>query len=72
MDDILSLLDDCHAEYFMYAPSMFHMIEYYVLKSQRHDPDTTTHMEALSGENADEYYRSMDYKIQSLMRSDTW
>ena len=29
------------------------MIEYYVIKSQIHNPDTPTYMEALSGENAE-------------------
>ena len=29
-------------------------------------------MEALSGENQEEYFKSMDDEIQSLMRSDTW
>ena len=29
-------------------------------------------MEALSGENAEEYFKSMDYEIQILMRRDTW
>ena len=47
---------------------MFHIREYYVLKSQNHDPDTTTYMEAISSENKDEYYNAMDNKIQSLRR----
>ena len=50
-DDTLSLLYNCDAEYFMDTPSTFHMIWYYVLKSQIHDPDTQTILEALSGEN---------------------
>ena len=50
-DDILSLLADWNAEDCMDASSMFYMIKYYVLKSQSHDSDTPTYMEALSGEN---------------------
>ena len=56
----------------MYTPSMFHMIEYYVLKSQSHDPDTPTYTEASSGENAEEYFKAMYDEIQSIMRRDTW
>ena len=29
-------------------------------------------MEALSGENPEEYFKAMDDEIQSLMRRDTW
>ena len=29
-------------------------------------------MEALSGENAEEYFKTMDDEIQSLIRRDTW
>ena len=29
-------------------------------------------MEALSGENLEEYFKTMDDEIQSLMRRDTW
>ena len=29
-------------------------------------------MEALSGENTDEYFKAMDDEIQSLTRRDTW
>ena len=29
-------------------------------------------MEALSGENTDEYFKAIDDEIQSLMRRDTW
>ena len=29
-------------------------------------------MEALSGENSEEYFKTMDDEIQSLMRRDTW
>ena len=53
-DDILSLLDEWDEEYFMDTPSTFHMREYYVLKSQCHNPDTPKYMEALSGENVEE------------------
>ena len=49
MDDILLLLAEWDLEYCMDTPSMFHMRESYVLKTQRHDPDTPTYMEALSG-----------------------
>ena len=51
---------------------MFHMREYYVLKYQRHYPDTTTYMETLSGENTDEYSKAMDDGIKNIMRRDTW
>ena len=50
-DEILLLLADWDAEDCMDTPSTFHMGEYYVLKSQSHDTDTPTYMEALSGEN---------------------
>ena len=53
-------------------PSTFNMREYYVIKYQSHDPDTPTFMESLSGENVDEYYKAMDYEIQSLMKRYTW
>ena len=71
-DDILLLLAKRDAEYFMDAPSTFHMRESYVLKSQGHDHNTQTYMDALSGENDDEYYRAIDDKIKSLMVRDTW
>ena len=29
-------------------------------------------MEALSGENSEEYFKAMDDEIHSLMRRDTW
>ena len=48
-NDILPLLDEWDAKYFMDMPSTFHIIESYVIKSQSHDPDTPTYMEALSG-----------------------
>ena len=47
------------------------MREYYVLKTQSHDPDNPTYMEALSGKNLEEYFKAMDDEIQSLMRRDT-
>ena len=56
----------------MNVPSTFNMREYYVIKYQSHDPDTPTFMESLSGENVDEYYKAMNYEIQSLMKRDTW
>ena len=52
--DILSLLADWDAEDCMDTTSTFHMREYYALKTQSHDPDTPTYMEALSGENLEE------------------
>ena len=51
-DDILSLMVEWDAEDFMDTPSTFHMIESHALKTQSHDPDTPTYMEALSGENS--------------------
>ena len=66
------LPDEWDAEYFKDSPSTFHIRESYALNSQSHDPDTPTYMEALSGENVEEYFKAMDDKIQSLMRRDTW
>ena len=71
-DDILSLLAEWEAEYCMDTPSRFHMRESYALKTQSHDHDTPTYMEALSGENLEEYFKAMDDEIQSLMRMYTW
>ena len=71
-DFILSLLAEWDAEDCMDTPSMFHMRESYVLKSQSHDPDTPTYTKALSGKNAEEYFKATDDKILSLMRSYTW
>ena len=51
--------------------STFHMRESYALKTQIHDPDTPTYMEALSGENPEEYFKAMDDEIQSLTRRET-
>ena len=44
----------------------------YVIKSQIHNPDTQRYMEALSGENAEEYFKSMDDEFQSLIIRGTW
>ena len=68
---ILSLLVEWDEEDCMNAPSLFHMREYYVLKYQRHNPDTPTYMEALSGGHAYEYYKLMDDEIQSIVIRDT-
>ena len=70
-DDILFLLAEWDAEDFMDTPLKFHMREYYALKTQSHDPDTPTYMEALSRENLEEYFKAMDDEIQSLMRRNT-
>ena len=48
-DDTLYLIAEWDEGDFMDTSSEFHMRESYVLKSQSHDPDTTTYMEALSG-----------------------
>ena len=48
------------------------MRESYSLKTQSHDTDTPTYIEALSGENLEEYFKSMDDEIQSFMGRDTW
>ena len=56
----------------MDTPTTFHMKESYALKTQIHDTDTPTYMEALSGENSEEYFKAMDGEIQSLMRTDIW
>ena len=71
-DDILSLLTEWDAEDCMDTPSTFHIREYYALKTQSHDLDTPMYMEALSGENSEEYFKSMYDETQSLMRSYTW
>ena len=47
------------------------MRESYVLKSQSHYPNTPTYIEALPGENAEEYFKAMDDEIQSLVRKET-
>ena len=56
----------------MDTPSKFHKREYYVLKTQSHDPDTQTYMEALSGKNLEEYFKAMGNEIQSLVKRDIW
>ena len=56
----------------MDMPSTFHIRKSYVLKTQIHDLDTPTYMEALSGENAEEYFKAIDDKIKNLMGSYTW
>ena len=71
-DGILLLMAEWDAEDCMDKPSTFHIRESYALKTQSHEHDTPTYMEALSGENPEEYFKAMDYEIQSLMRSDTW
>ena len=45
-DDILSLQAEWDAEK-----------ESYAIKTQSHDPDTPMYMEALSGENPEEYFK---------------
>ena len=45
-DETPSLMIDWDLEYCMDAPSIFHMIEYYNIKSQIHNPDSSTYMEA--------------------------
>ena len=72
MDDILSLMAEWDVEDCMDTPSTFNMREYYVLKTQSHDPDTTRYMEALSGENLEEYFKTLDDEIQIIMRRYTW
>ena len=71
-DYMLLLLDGWDTEDCMDKPSTFNTKEYYVLKYQSHDPDTPTYMEALSGENLEEYFKAMDDEIQILTRRDTW
>ena len=70
-DEILSPLAEWGAEDCMDAPETFHMRESYVLKSQIHDHNTPTYMEALSWEHSYEYYKTIGYEIPSLMRRDT-
>ena len=71
-DEILVLWAWWDEEDCMDTPSTFHMRKSYVLESRSHDPDIPKYTEALSGENADEYFKAMDDKIQSLMRRDIW
>ena len=56
----------------MATPSTFYMRESYSIKTKSHDTDTPTYMEALSGENSEEYFKAMDDEIKSLMKRDTW
>ena len=56
-DDILSVLAEWDAEDCMDTPSTFHIRESYALKTQIHDPDTPTYMEALSGKNPENILR---------------
>ena len=56
----------------MDTPSTCPMRESYALKTQIHDPDTPTYMEALSGKNPEEYFKAMDDEIQSLTRRELW
>ena len=56
----------------MDTPLTFNIRDSYVLKSQSHNPDTPTYMEASSGENTEEYVKAIDHEIQSMMRRDTW
>ena len=71
-NNILSLLSEWDAEYCMDTPSKFHMIESYVLKNQGHDPYNPTHMEALSGENSEEYFKAINDESLSLIRRNIW
>ena len=70
-DDTLLLLAEWEAEDCMNMPSTFRIRESYALKTQSQYPDTPTYMEALSGENLEEYLKVMDDEIQGLMRRDT-
>ena len=56
-DDILSLQAEWDRER-----------ESYAIKTQSHDTDNPTYMEAISGENTEEYFKAMDDEILSLMR----
>ena len=71
-DDILSLLAEWDVEECLDTPSRFHMRESCVLKSKSHYTDTPKYTEALSYENAEEYFEAMDDEIQSIMKSYTW
>ena len=55
-------MSEWYAEDFMDTPHMFHMWKSYFLKSQGQDPDTQKYMEALSGDNMDEYFKAMNEK----------
>ena len=66
-DDILLLMAKWDAEEYMDTPSTVHMRNFYVRKSQSHDPDTPTYIDALSVENAEEYLKGIDGEIESLV-----
>ena len=70
--DILLLLDEQDEEDCMDTTSTFNMRWSNVLKSQSHNTDTPTYMEAFSVQNAEEYFKNINYEIQSLMIRDTW
>ena len=57
-DDILSLIADLDSEYCMDTPSTFHTRKAYAIKSQIQNTDNPKYMEALSGENTDEYFKA--------------
>ena len=65
-DDILSLLAGWDTEDSMDTTSAFHTREYYALKTQSHDPDTPTYMEALSDENWKDTSRQWMIKFKVL------
>ena len=65
-DDILSLLADWDEEDCMDTPSTFHMGASYAIKTQSHDPDTPTYMEALSGKNPEEDFKARMMKFKVL------
>ena len=65
-DVILLLMAEWYEEDCMDTPSTFHMIKSYVLKTQSHDPDTTTYMEALSGEKWKNTLRQWMMKVKVL------
>ena len=47
------------------------MREYFSLRYLNHSIDTTTYMEAITDDHADEYYKDIDDEIHSLMIRDT-
>ena len=56
----LSFLDEWDTKYCMDTPSIFHLREYSVIKSQIHNADTPTYKEALWGKNAEKYFKEID------------
>ena len=56
----------------MNIPLILPMREYFALKYLNHNTDTPTHMEAVLGEHAGEYYKAIDDEIHILMISYTW